>query len=76
MLKQDMSRTDFARCLQQIIDTYNSGGSSTENYYEDLMRFAGEMKVEDERHVLEGLNEDELELFDLIKKNKMTKDEG
>ena len=33
------------------------------------------MKEEEERHTREGLTEDELELFDLIKKKKMTKAE-
>ena len=33
------------------------------------------MKEESERHIREGLTEDELELFDLIKKDKMTKEE-
>src|SRR3990172_3598420 len=39
------------------------------------MKYAQSMKDEDERHVREGLSEDELELFDLLKKDKMTKDE-
>ena len=34
---------------------------------EGLMRFAEAMKAEDERHIREGLTEDELELFDLLK---------
>jgi type I restriction enzyme, R subunit len=75
MLQQNSTRTDFAQRLQQIIDTYNSGGSSTENYYEDLMRHAASIKEEDERHIREGLTEDELELFDLLKKEKMTQEE-
>lgn len=75
MLQQNMTRTDFAQRLQRIIDTYNSGGSSTENYFEDLMRFARDMQAEDERHVRECLSEDELELFDLLRKDKMTRDE-
>ena len=75
MLQQNMTRSDFALRLQQIIDTYNSGGSSTENYYEDLLNFARDMRTEDERHVREGLSEDELELFDLLKQDKMTKEE-
>ncbi len=33
------------------------------------------MKEEDERHVREGLSEDELELFDMLKKEKMTEAE-
>ncbi len=75
MLQQNLTRTDFAQRLQQIIDTYNSGGSSTENYFDELMKFTQDMKAEDERHVREGLTEDELELFDLLKKEKMTKAE-
>lgn len=75
MLRQNMTRTDFAQRLQKIIDTYNSGGSSTENYFDDLMKFARDMRGEDERHVREGLSEDELELFDLLKKDRMTKEE-
>ncbi|MDP3281943.1 MAG: DUF3387 domain-containing protein, partial [Nitrosomonas sp.] len=75
MLQQNATRTDFAQRLQQIIDTYNAGGSSTENYYEDLMQFTEDLRAEDERHIREGLNEDELELFDLLKKDTMTQEE-
>ncbi|MEC4750200.1 type I restriction endonuclease subunit R [Methylomicrobium sp. Wu6] len=75
MLQQNATRTDFAQRLQQIIDTYNSGGSSTENYYEDLMKFTEDLRAEDERHIREGLSEDELELFDLLKKDRMTPEE-
>jgi len=75
MLQQNSTRTDFAQRLQQIIDAYNSGGSSTENSYEDLMRYAEELHAEAERHIREGLTEDELEVFDLLKKDKMTQEE-
>lgn len=73
MLKDNITRTDFAERLQTIVDNYNSGGSSTENYFEDLMDFARTMREEDERHVKEGLSKDELELFDILKKDKLTK---
>jgi type I restriction enzyme, R subunit len=75
MLEQNATRSDFAQRLQKIIDAYNAGGTSTENYYEDLLKFARDMQAEDERHVREGLNEDELELFDLLKKDGLTLDE-
>jgi type I restriction enzyme R subunit len=75
MLQQNLTRTDFAQRLQQIIDTYNAGGSSNENYFEELLKFTREMKEEEERAAREGLTEDELELFDLLKKDKMTKAE-
>lgn len=75
MLSRNATRSDFAQRLQQIIDRYNSGGSSTDNYFDDLMKFTKELRDEDERHVREGLSEDELELFDLLKKEGMTKAE-
>jgi len=75
MLAQNISRIDFAQKLQEIIDKYNTGGSSTENYFDDLQKFTEDMQAEDERHVKEGLSEDELELYDLLKKEKMTKAE-
>jgi type I restriction enzyme R subunit len=75
MMSKNVTRADFAQRLQQIIDRYNAGGSSTDNYFDDLMRFTRELRDEDERHVREGLTEDELELFDLLKKDGMTQAE-
>lgn len=75
MMEQNHTRVDFAQKLQEIIDAYNAGGSSIENYFEDLMKFAEGMKEEDARHVREGLTEHELELYDTLRKDKLTKDE-
>jgi type I restriction enzyme R subunit len=75
MLKQNATRTDFATRLQGIIDAYNAGSSSADNYFDELMKFAKDMKAESERHIRENLTEDELELFDLLKKDQMTKAE-
>jgi len=75
MLQQNTTRIDFAQRLQAIIDRYNAGGSATETYYEALVDFAENLKQESERHIREGLTEDELELFDLLKKDKMTSED-
>ncbi|MBD2384369.1 type I restriction endonuclease subunit R [Cylindrospermum sp. FACHB-282] len=75
MIQQNTTRADFAQRLQAIIDKYNAGGSSTDNYYEALVNFTENLKEEAQRHIREGLTEDELELFDLLKKDKMTADE-
>ena len=72
MLQQNAARANFAQRFQEIVDAYNTGSSTTENYYDELVEFTKEMKEETERHVREGLSEDELELFDLLKKEKMT----
>jgi type I restriction enzyme, R subunit len=75
MLGQNATRTDFALRLQAVIDAYNSGATATEDYYGQLAAYAAELKEEAERNVREGLTEDELELFDLLKKESMTQDE-
>jgi type I restriction enzyme, R subunit len=75
MLQENSTRGDFAQRLQAIIDKYNSGGSTTEDYYDELVRSAENLKAEDERPIKEGLTKDELELFDILKKEPMTKAE-
>ena len=75
MIEQNHTRTDFAQKFQEIIDRYNTGASSTENYYDEMVKFIDGLKTEDERHVREGLTEDELEIYDTLQKDKMTKAE-
>ncbi len=75
MIEQNHTRTDFYQKFQEIIDRYNSGASSTENYHEEMVKFMEGMTEEIERHIRKGLTEDELEIFDTIKKEKLTKAE-
>jgi type I restriction enzyme, R subunit len=75
MLQQNVTRADFAQRLQEIIDQYNAGGSNNENYYDALVDFTESLKNETERHIRESLTERELELFDLLKKDKLTEKE-
>ena len=75
MLQQNSTRGGFAQRFQQIIENYNAGGSSTEQYFEQLVQFSQDLRAEDERHIREGLTEDELEIFDLLRKDAMTRDE-
>lgn len=75
MLQANTTRTDFAERLQRIIDSYNTGGASNEQYFEELLKFTRELKSEQERHVREGLSEDELELYDLLLQEGLSRDE-
>lgn len=75
MLERNVTRADFAERYQKIVEQYNAGGSATEAYYEDLLNFGNALNAESERHIREGLTEAELELFDLLKKEKMTQAE-
>lgn len=75
MLKENSERKGFSDRLRAIIDRYNSGSSSTDEYFEELVSFSQSLAEEEERHIRMGLTEDELELFDLLKKDKLTKAE-
>lgn len=75
MLSQNSTRTSFAQRLQEIIDRYNSGSSTSESYFDDLMDFVEKMREEESRAAREGLTESELEIFDLLKKENLTKEE-
>lgn len=74
MLKRNCTRTQFAERFKRIIDAYNSGSSENEDYYEQLTKLLEEMKAENNRANVEGLTEEELEIFDLlIAGKKLTK---
>lgn len=75
MLERNITRVGFAERYQKIVEQYNSGGAATEISYEDLINFTRDLNAEEERHIREGLTEQELEIFDLMKKDKITKAE-
>lgn len=75
MLKRNSTRTPFAERFAEIIDRYNAGGASVEQAYEELVEQAARLGEEEERHIREGLSEDELELFDILQKDDLTQAE-
>lgn len=77
LINQNVTRINFAEKLQRIINEYNSGSLTVENYFEDLINFSKDLRKEEERHIKENLTPDELELFDLIRQTnkKLTKKE-
>jgi type I restriction enzyme R subunit len=58
-----------------MIDKYNSESLSVEDAYNELIKQARNMKDEEERAAKNSMSEEELELFDLLKKEKLTKKE-
>lgn len=75
MLNLNRTRHDFAERLQEIINNYNAGSSTVDETFEELMLFNQDLSEEDQRHIRLGLTEDELEIYDLLCKDKMTKEE-
>jgi len=75
MMKENKTRGTFLERLEKIIDDYNSGSISIEKAYEQLTVEAENLSVEQDRAAREGMSEEELEIFDLLKKEKLTKAE-
>ena len=78
LLTRNVTRINFAERLQSIIDAYNSGALTVENYFEELVAFSKNLRTEEERHIRENLSVEELELFDLLRqtnKNLTKKEE-
>ncbi len=74
MINRNTTRVRFSERFKGIIDRYNAGGSENEDYYEQLLELIEELKDESSRASLEGLTEEELELYDLlIQGKKLTK---
>ncbi|MEI8203659.1 MAG: HsdR family type I site-specific deoxyribonuclease [Bacteroidota bacterium] len=70
LINDNTTRIDLAEKLQKIVDAYNSGSITVENYFEDLVKFSQDLRKEEERHIRENLTKEELELFDLIRQTK------
>jgi len=75
MLRKNVTRSDFAERFRKIIDDYNAGGSQNDAFYEKILKLMEELRTEEERHIKEELSEEELEIFDLLRRDKLTKDE-
>ena len=75
LMRRNVTRVSFAEKLREIIDRYNAGNATNENYFEDLVAFVEQLREEELRAAREGLSEEELELFDLLKKDHLTKEE-
>lgn len=76
MLRQNCTRDKFSERFKNIIDRYNAGGSENEDYYEQLIKLLEDLKKEQQRANEEGLTEEELEMYDmLIRDRKLTKEE-
>lgn len=74
LLQQNPLRTDFQRHYEEIVAEYNREKDrvTIEKTFEALFQFMGAMNDEESRAVREGLDEESLALFDLLKKPNLT----
>ena len=76
LLDQNPLRIDFYERYQQIIDDYNRGKEyrSIKEIFDELVVLLGDLSEEGKRAQKEGLEEDELLVFDMLIANKKISD--
>ncbi|MCX4333600.1 MAG: type I restriction endonuclease subunit R [Bacteroidales bacterium] len=76
LIDKNCTRIAFSERYKSIIDRYNAGGSENEDYYERLLQLIEDLKREQNRATEMDLEEEELEIFDLlVKDRKLTQKE-
>ncbi len=77
LLLVNRTRIDFYEQFQKMIADYNTGASTDEAFFAQLVNFAQNLNQEEQRGIAERLDDEELALFDLLTKPalKLTKKE-
>jgi type I restriction enzyme R subunit len=60
------TRVDLLERFQKLLDDYNAGSMNVQTYFEELVALSQALTHEEARALSEGLNEEQLAVFDLI----------
>jgi len=73
MVKENPLRLEFYEKYKEIIEEYNNGKdiNATKKAFDDLTNFLKTLSEEDSRAMREGLDEETLAIFDLLKKENL-----
>lgn len=73
MMAKNKTRGKFLEDFQKVVDEYNNGSLDVEEAYETLIKKFEDLTKEEERYIREGFDsEEELEIYDLLKKDKLS----
>jgi type I restriction enzyme R subunit len=75
LVRLNKLRVGLLEKFQQMIAEYNSGSMNIEKLFEELLEFVKMLDEEEQRSIKENLSEEELALFDILKKPKLTNKE-
>lgn len=70
LINKNCTRIAFSERYRHIIDQYNAGSTANEEYYEKLLQLIDELKQEQSRAQVEGMTDEELEIYDLLIEDK------
>jgi len=66
MIRLNRTRADFAGKFEELIASYNAGSRSIEDLFDELLKLSLSLSDEEQRHVRENMNEEELVIFDIL----------
>jgi type I restriction enzyme R subunit len=66
LLRSNRTRADYLAKFQELIDSYNAGSRSADEFLKELLAFSSTLSDEEQRHVRENLTEEELTIFDIL----------
>jgi len=74
MVKENPLRLEFYEKYKEIIEEYNKGKdiNATQKAFNNLTDFLNNLTIEDSRAMREGLDQETLAIFDLLKKDTLT----
>lgn len=77
MMEQNPTRTDFQRHYEEIVAEYNreKDRAIIEATFEALLKFYQNLDEEDDRAMREGLDQESLAIYDLLRKPDLSADE-
>lgn len=68
MVRLNPTRIDWDERFRELIEEYNAGSHNVEEFFRRLLVFAEDLDEEERRGVAEGLDEEQLALYDLLLK--------
>lgn len=77
MVQQNPKRLKFYEKYREIINRYNEGKDlqATQQAFDELVKFVSELSQEEARSLSEGLDEETLAIFDLLRKDDLSREE-
>ena len=71
MVRLNRTRASYQARLQQLIADYNAGSVNVEVFFDQLVKLAQELTVEDQRAIREQVSEEELAVYDLLTREEV-----
>ena len=72
MVQQNPTRMSYYERFQELIQSYNAGATGVDTTFSELLSLVESINEEEQRHIQEGLTEEELALYDLLIRPKKT----